>query len=70
MRLWQGASQVDAPVLELEQKQRRLLAHGEGQGAPMAVHTVLVGGGASARTNDSKVGKPSGGSGRRMWFGF
>jgi lipopolysaccharide export system protein LptA len=41
-RLWQGASQVDAPVLQFEQKQRRLLAHGEGQGAPMAVHTVLV----------------------------
>jgi lipopolysaccharide export system protein LptA len=41
-RLWQGASQVDAPVIQFEQKQRRLLAHGEGQGAPMAVHTVLV----------------------------
>ncbi len=64
VRLWQGASQVDAPVLELEQKQRRLLAHGEGQGAPMAVHTGLVGGGASARTNDSKGGKPSGGAGK------
>ena len=46
-RLWQGASQVDAPVLQFEQKQRRLLAHGEGQGAPMAVHTVLVSGGSS-----------------------
>jgi lipopolysaccharide export system protein LptA len=41
-RLWQGASQVDAPVLEFDRKQRRLLAHGEGQGAPMAVRTVLV----------------------------
>jgi len=47
-RLWQGASQVDAPVLQFEQKQRRLLAHGEGQGAPMAVHTVLVSAGSSA----------------------
>src|SRR6266566_2992573 len=46
-RLWQGASQVDAPVLQFEQKQRRLLAHGEGQGAPMAVHTVLVSSGSS-----------------------
>jgi len=46
-RLWQGASQVDAPVLQFEQKQRRLLAHGEGPGAPMAVHTVLVSGGPS-----------------------
>src|SRR5258707_8182184 len=41
-RLWQGASQVEAPVLQFEQKQRRLLAHGEGQGAPMAVHAVLM----------------------------
>ncbi len=63
-RLWQGASQVDAPVLEFEQKQRRLLAHGEGQGAPMAVHTVLVGGGAPTKTNGSKVGKPGGGAGK------
>jgi lipopolysaccharide export system protein LptA len=54
-RLWQGASQVDAPVLQFEQKQRRLLAHGVGQGAPMAVHTVLVGNGGR--------GKDSSGSG-------
>jgi lipopolysaccharide export system protein LptA len=63
-RLWQGASQVDAPVLEFEQRQRRLLAHGEGHGAPMAVHTVLVGGGASGKANGSKTGKPSGGVGK------
>jgi lipopolysaccharide export system protein LptA len=47
-RLWQGGSQVDAPVLQFEQKQRRLLAHGVGQGAPMAVHTVLVSQGGSS----------------------
>jgi lipopolysaccharide export system protein LptA len=41
-RLWQGTSQVDAPVLEFDQKQRRLLAHGEGQGAPMAVHMIMA----------------------------
>jgi lipopolysaccharide export system protein LptA len=41
-RLWQGGSQVEAPVLQFEQKQRRLVARGEGQGAPLAVHTVLV----------------------------
>ncbi len=63
-RLWQGASQVDAPVLEFEQKQRRLLAHGEGQGASTAVHTLLVGGGASVKANGSKAGKPSGASGK------
>ncbi len=63
-RLWQGASQVDAPVLEFEQKQRRLLAHGEGQGAPTAVHTVLVGGGAATKASGSKAGRPSGASGK------
>jgi lipopolysaccharide export system protein LptA len=41
-RLWQGGSQVEAPVLEFNQKQRRLVARGEGAGAPMVVHTVLV----------------------------
>jgi lipopolysaccharide export system protein LptA len=54
-RLWQGASQVDAPVLQFEQKQRRLLAHGEGQSAAMAVHTVMVGNG-SGRLGASKGG--------------
>jgi lipopolysaccharide export system protein LptA len=61
-RLWQGASQVDAPVLQFEQKQRRLLAHGAGQGAPMAVHTVLVSGGAAngaASVDTSKAGPRS-----------
>jgi lipopolysaccharide export system protein LptA len=52
-RLWQGASQVEAPVLQFEQKKRRLLAHGEGQGAPMAVHTVLVSGGSSGYSGSS-----------------
>jgi lipopolysaccharide export system protein LptA len=55
-RLWQGASQVDAPVLQFEQKERRLLAHGEGQGAPMAVHTVLLGNGAGQPGAGSGVG--------------
>jgi lipopolysaccharide export system protein LptA len=57
-RLWQGASQVDAPVLQFEQKQRRLLAHGEGQGAPMAVRTVLVSGGSSGSSAKADVAKP------------
>jgi lipopolysaccharide export system protein LptA len=59
-RLWQAASQVEAPVLQFEQKQRRLLAHGEGLGAPMAVHTVLV----SAASAKGDSGKNSGGSGK------
>jgi lipopolysaccharide export system protein LptA len=41
-RLWQAASQVEAPVIQFERAKKRLLARGEGQGAPMAVHTVLV----------------------------
>jgi lipopolysaccharide export system protein LptA len=56
-RLWQGASQVDAPVLQFEQRQRRLLAHGDGQSAATAVHTVLVGNGSS------QVGASKGGAG-------
>jgi lipopolysaccharide export system protein LptA len=60
-RLWQAASQVEAPVLQFDQRQRRLVAHGEGQGAPMAVHTVLVSAGASAEDN---AGKNGGGTGR------
>jgi lipopolysaccharide export system protein LptA len=60
-RLWQGASQVDAPVIEFEQKHKRLLAHGEGPGAPGAVHTVLVSGGSSAKPEAAKAGKQVGG---------
>lgn len=41
-RLWQGGSQIEAPVLQFERKQRRLTARGEGEGASMAVRTVLV----------------------------
>jgi lipopolysaccharide export system protein LptA len=59
-RLWQGASQVDAPVLQFEQKQRRLWAHGEGAGTPMAVHTVLVGGRGSASAGKAEAGKTAG----------
>jgi lipopolysaccharide export system protein LptA len=47
-RLWEGGSQVEAPVLEFNQKQRRLVARGDGAGAPMAVHTVLVSTGPAA----------------------
>ncbi|HWZ01904.1 MAG TPA: LptA/OstA family protein, partial [Edaphobacter sp.] len=63
-RLWQGASQVEAPVLQFDQKQRRLLAYGEGQGAPMAVHTVLVSGGSSGSPAKLAPAKPKAGSGK------
>ena len=41
-RLWQGESQVEAPVLEFEQRVRRMVAHGGGQEAGMVVHAVFV----------------------------
>lgn len=41
-RLWQGASQVEAPVIQFDRKQKRMVAHGAGQGAPMAVRAVLT----------------------------
>jgi lipopolysaccharide export system protein LptA len=68
-RLWQGGSQVDAPVLQFEQKQRRLLAHGEGQGAAMAVHTVLVSGGASGSPARIDPTKPKAGFGKLIGGG-
>ncbi len=70
-RLWQGASQVDAPVIQFDQRQRRLLAHGEGQGTPMAVHTVLVSAGRPGSGGKVDAAKPvsgvrtsAGGSGK------
>jgi lipopolysaccharide export system protein LptA len=59
-RLWQAGSQVEAPVLQFEQKQKRLTAHGDGSGA-MAVHTVLVSHGApSAQPAKGDGGKAAG----------
>ncbi len=54
-RLWQGGSQVEAPVLDFKQKQRKLVARGMGQGVPQAVHTVLVN---STAHSTGKVGTP------------
>ncbi len=48
-RLWQGESQVEAPVLEFEQRERRMVAHGDGREAGMVVHAVFV----SAASPDS-----------------
>ena len=39
-RMWQGSSQVEAPVIELEQGARRMTASGAGETAQ--VHTVLL----------------------------
>ena len=51
-RLWQGASQVEAPMIQFEQKAKRLVAKGEGQGAAMAVRTVLT---SAVKTDSSKT---------------
>jgi len=58
-RLWQGGSQVEAPVLQFDQKEKRLAAHGKGQGAAMSVRTVLV----SAADVKANAGKPGAGKG-------
>jgi len=57
-RMWQGASQVEAPVLDMEQQQRRLTAHGDGaSGGAVPVHAVLVSAGkSSAETKDGHAG--------------
>jgi lipopolysaccharide export system protein LptA len=68
-RLWQGASQVDAPVLQFEQKQKRLRAYGEGQGTPMAVHTVLVSAGSSPSSVKVDVAKPGTAAGKMTGAG-
>ena len=70
-RLWQGGAQVEAPVLQFEQKERRLVAHGAGQGAPMAVHAVFVNSGAAGKTDAGKVDLPnsSNASGEKIGVG-
>jgi lipopolysaccharide export system protein LptA len=47
VRLWQGASQVEAPVIQFDQKKKELAAHGTGAGDAMVVHTVLVSAGSA-----------------------
>ncbi len=54
-RLWQGASQVEAPVLIFEQQARHLLARGGGQGSAMAVHAVFVSAGGDKAKRASVV---------------
>lgn len=55
-RLWQGGSQVEAPVLEFAQKKRRLVARGDRGSNAMPVRTVLV------STGGRRAGKESGSS--------
>jgi lipopolysaccharide export system protein LptA len=63
VRLWQGASQVLAPVIELAKVQKRLIARGEASTGWSAavqasqVHTVLVGSESSAASGGAAMGK-------------
>jgi lipopolysaccharide export system protein LptA len=73
-RMWQGGSQVQAPVLEFAQEQRRLIAHVDGGAAEKTsgtadgvaeVHTLLVSGGgdrsgATKPTADQSAGSKAG----------
>jgi lipopolysaccharide export system protein LptA len=43
-RLWQGGSQISAPVLEFEQQKKRMHAIGSAERGALAVHTVFVNG--------------------------
>ena len=52
-RLWQGASQVEAPVIELDKKQKKLVARGDGSGDAMAVRAVLT---SAVRPEKAKAG--------------
>jgi len=52
-RLWQGASQIEAPVLQFERKAGRLTARGDDAKQGMPVHTVLVSAGADERQKAS-----------------
>jgi lipopolysaccharide export system protein LptA len=66
VRLWQGADQVQAPVIEIAQQQQRLIARSEAgtgwSGAVQAaqVHTVLTGGGGEAAGVQSAGAKSAG----------
>jgi lipopolysaccharide export system protein LptA len=53
-RLWQGASQVTAPVLQFEQRERRMVARGDGRGAGLVVHAVFVSAASAGNTGAIK----------------
>ena len=62
-RMWQGGTQVEAPVLQLEQKTKRLVAKGDGQGSSGAVHAVLVSAESKPGTGDNAA--KSGAAGKK-----
>ena len=67
VRLWQGGSQVQAPVIEIARQQQRLTARAEASAGGAQVHTVLVSAGsdasgaAKAGAGSSATAKPADG---------
>jgi lipopolysaccharide export system protein LptA len=66
VRLWQGASQIQAPVVELSRTQKRLIARGEtsagssGTAQTPQVHTLLASTGSDARSAGTSAGTGAG----------
>ena len=62
VRMWQGGSQVQAPVIEIARTAKRLVAHGEGGASGAQVHTVLMkaGGDGAARGAGNNVSAAGG----------
>jgi lipopolysaccharide export system protein LptA len=59
VRMWQGASQIQAPVIELARMQNWLIARGEASTGGPQVHTVLTSTGASgSAAGTAGAGKP------------
>jgi lipopolysaccharide export system protein LptA len=56
-RLWQGTSQVEAPVIEMERNERLLLARGDGRPGTAVVHAVFLSGG-TAGVSDGAAKTP------------
>lgn len=54
-RLWEGSSQIEAPVLQFNRARQRLLAHGAATTLGAAVQTVLVSAGKPAEHRRSAV---------------
>jgi lipopolysaccharide export system protein LptA len=54
-KLWQGGSQVEAPVLDFDRTKKTLLAHGVQGSEAQAVKTVLVNVGTGAKKNGGPV---------------
>jgi len=54
VRLWQGGSQVQAPVIEIDHAQQQITAHGVAPAQTELVHTILVGTG-SDNSSTAKI---------------